>query len=999
MALSEINKLGVDLENTGFEVSASPSQAGVWSLGCDITIEDFDTDIQEIKVDDIILSGTISTNEVPVNIDYKKSSIYDLDVNVVIDGLNSLIIESQVVPFNDILGITDFSPETTNERRYASSARASKIIYDLLSALEIRVNILENEDDDEIEKLKDAIKKIQEAIENLDITNGMFYWHEKGKTIGTEYNLFSKKTIASGGVGEAMGGEGGGGSADLDSYAKLVDLEKAILDLIGGADDEYNTLGKIQNIIIGTKGDINELSLIVTGIADVVSQYNDRLIVLEDKNTMFEWVYDENGEKAGIKTTYDFFSTKTVASGGMGEYGSGDVDNTSGITGIEVNGELCYDKDGDGIIVLPDYPSRVSQLENDEGFITKDDLKDLGDSSGMFEWADEAHTIIKTRFDLYSTKTIASGGVGQHGTNTGAGSVMAIEVNGEIYDDSDSDGVIVLPNYPTRAEYNSEMTLINGRFAALDAKDESHDISIGEHSIRISTNENDIAALQQTDEGFEKRLQRAEKITNYFDIDNDDNVYTWHNLYSTKTIASGGVGEEGDSGIDTSEFVTWEYFDELTGRIDNIDEWIANAEENGIGGSSVVYYTGLTDGLRIGAITIDEVSTDVFIPANLSEYTIDSDFVNALSVEGFITEVDANNKYALQSALDDFLPKDAEASSAARLSDEDEYTAFGRTFFSNGKPVNITSSPIAPANGGLYAYDYDNNRVLLFFYANGGDFSELRIGSEPASRGEDVRICGYPLIMHHGSVNAGVVVAKTTVDGIVVPAGRKLYLGDDNGYHITMEYDEVTDAIRIDGNVYATGTLASGGVAQDGDLSGEGGGDIDLSEYATIDWVNSTFYTIDDVDTMFENFADNYYTDGEIESMLADYLPLDGGEINTLLVRSLTALDFHTQGIYDIDMISAVEGGCIDVDGDMSVWGSLYVSGGGIYFDDDDNNKIEVDEYGNLLFFVNGNEVAWVNPDGIGTTGEVAAFMGSFDELYAPIIDDIIARLEALEGK
>lgn len=687
MALSEINKLGVDLENTGFEVSASPSQAGVWSLGCDITIEDFDTDIQEIKVDDIILSGTISTNEVPVNIDYKKSSIYDLDVNVVIDGLNSLIIESQVVPFNDILGITDFSPETTNERRYASSARASKIIYDLLSALEIRVNILENEDDDEIEKLKDAIKKIQEAIENLDTTNGMFYWHEEGKTIGTEYNLFSKKTIASGGVGGATGGEGGGGSADLDSYAKLVDLEKAILDLIGGADDEYNTLGKIQNIIIGTKGDINELSLIVTGIANVVSQYNDRLIVLEDKNTMFEWVYDENGEKTGIKTTYDFFSTKTVASGGMGEYGGGDVDNTGGITGIEVNGELCDDKDGDGIIVLPDYPSRVSQLENDEGFITKDDLKDLGDSSGMFEWADEAHTIIKTRFDLYSTGT----------------------------------------------------------------------------------------------------------------------------------IASGGVGEEGDSGIDTSEFVTWEYFDELTVRLDNIDAWIANAEENGIGGSSVVYYTGLTDGLRIGAITIDEVSTDVFIPANLSEYTIDSDFVNALSVEGFITEVDANNKYALQSALDDFLPKDAEASSAARLSDEDEYTAFGRTFFSNGKPVNITSSPIAPANGGLYAYDYDNDRVLLFYYANGGDFSELRIGSEPASREENVRICGYPLIMHHGSVNTGGVVAKTTVDGIVVPAGRKLYLGDDNGYHITMEYDEVTDAIRIDGNVYVTGTVASGGKAEEGD--------------------------------------------------------------------------------------------------------------------------------------------------------------------------------------
>lgn len=224
--------------------------------------------------------------------------------------------------------------------------------------------------------------------------------------------------------------------------------------------------------------------------------------------------------------------------------------------------------------------------------------------------------------------------------------------------------------------------------------------------------------------------------------------------------------------------------------------------------------------LEYQAERIDDIESTInnlYIPTNLSEFNNDVGFITGDALEGLITEQYADGKYATIGSLDAFLPKDAEASSASRLSDKSEYTAFGRTFFSNGKPVNITSSPISPANGGLYAYDFNSNKVLLFYYANGGDFSELRIGSESASREENVRICGYPLIVHHGSVNDGTVVAKTVADGIVVPTGRKLYLGEDDGYYITIEYDAATHAIKIDGNVSVTGTIASGGKGEEGD--------------------------------------------------------------------------------------------------------------------------------------------------------------------------------------
>lgn len=117
---------------------------GTWSLGCDIAIEDENSNIQQYSVDDITLEGSVVTEELYVNIDHDRINVMDLDLNVIVNGLNTAIVESQIVPYESILNITDISPESTAEKRFASSARASKKLHDLINAISLRVEKLEN---------------------------------------------------------------------------------------------------------------------------------------------------------------------------------------------------------------------------------------------------------------------------------------------------------------------------------------------------------------------------------------------------------------------------------------------------------------------------------------------------------------------------------------------------------------------------------------------------------------------------------------------------------------------------------------------------------------------------------------------------------------------------------------------------------------------------------------------------------------------------------------
>lgn len=58
--------------------------------------------------------------------------------------------------------------------------------------------------------------------------------------------------------------------------------------------------------------------------------------------------------------------------------------------------------------------------------------------------------------------------------------------------------------------------------------------------------------------------------------------------------------------------------------------------------------------------------------------------------------------------------------------------------------------------------------------------------------------------------------------GALIPTGQKLTIGDANGDHATIEYDSIAKAIKVDGNLFTTGTNASGGKA-DAQQGGTGG--------------------------------------------------------------------------------------------------------------------------------------------------------------------------------
>jgi hypothetical protein len=143
MAESGIDKIGVNLVDATFEANVIPYQVSIWSLGCDIEINDVDATIQEVKVNDIILSGNIATDSLEVDITTTKTNVMDIDVNVALGGIHSSIVESQVVSYDKIKDITEISPEAVNEPRYAASALSVKCTYDSIANLDTKIKVLE----------------------------------------------------------------------------------------------------------------------------------------------------------------------------------------------------------------------------------------------------------------------------------------------------------------------------------------------------------------------------------------------------------------------------------------------------------------------------------------------------------------------------------------------------------------------------------------------------------------------------------------------------------------------------------------------------------------------------------------------------------------------------------------------------------------------------------------------------------------------------------------
>lgn len=77
----------------------------------------------------------------------------------------------------------------------------------------------------------------------------------------------------------------------------------------------------------------------------------------------------------------------------------------------------------------------------------------------------------------------------------------------------------------------------------------------------------------------------------------------------------------------------------------------------------------------------------------------------------------------------------------------------------------------------------------------------------------------------------------TFAAGALIPTGQKLTFGEGGP---TMEYDATNNAIKVDGNLYTTGTLAAGGVAEAGESTG--GSVNKVSEMIPVNTLTHTVY-------------------------------------------------------------------------------------------------------------------------------------------------------------
>lgn len=122
-----------------------------------------------------------------IDVDFDTSSVMDLDISVVVDGINSSLIESQIVEYEDILNINDYSAEATHEKSYASSAYASKKIHDSLSTLKSDVNLITGD----INNLDSRVKSLERYGTGGGSGEGVgCLWTENEGTLETDKNVY-----------------------------------------------------------------------------------------------------------------------------------------------------------------------------------------------------------------------------------------------------------------------------------------------------------------------------------------------------------------------------------------------------------------------------------------------------------------------------------------------------------------------------------------------------------------------------------------------------------------------------------------------------------------------------------------------------------------------------------------------------------------------------------------------------------------------------------------
>lgn len=104
------------------------------------------------------------------------------------------------------------------------------------------------------------------------------------------------------------------------------------------------------------------------------------------------------------------------------------------------------------------------------------------------------------------------------------------------------------------------------------------------------------------------------------------------------------------------------------------------------------------------------------------------------------------------------------AGAANKLADDTAYTVWGRTFFENGKPKNVSNAPILNNNSGLYFKNAAGDANKLLFYFDTAE--QLHIGRDSATDKNATHIYGNPT--YFKSSNTGQPLVTITEEGNVL---------------------------------------------------------------------------------------------------------------------------------------------------------------------------------------------------------------------------------------
>lgn len=339
---------------------AESGAVNIWTLGCDVLIEESNAEVQEIHVDDIVLSANIFTDGFSVEVGADRVNVMDLDVNISLEGLKTYITDSQVVPYEDILKITSLSPESISEKRYASSARASKLIYDYLVSVDSR--------------LDNAEARIT-FLENNGGGGGGSYWRLEDNILHSDYDIIVHGNAVIEGD-TSSGGEGGDTPSTGGSLATLSDVR--LSSLLNGDVLVYdNSTGMWYNVpqssIVPDLDGYAEETWVTQNFlsSESLDEYKAELsedVVRIEKLLSSMWIIE--GDNL-VTDKQVIIRNNLVVEGDTSSGGEGQDTPTEGtVTGIEVNG-TPYPPNTQGVIDLSAAFNAIDVSDQLKDYYTK----------------------------------------------------------------------------------------------------------------------------------------------------------------------------------------------------------------------------------------------------------------------------------------------------------------------------------------------------------------------------------------------------------------------------------------------------------------------------------------------------------------------------------------------------------------------------------------------------------------------------------------------------